>query len=80
MVNVLFWGILTWLAVFFSTRFVSLASICLALILPLCSYLFGYAPLVNFSLMLLSIFIIVRHGANIRRLLHGTEHRFGKKE
>jgi glycerol-3-phosphate acyltransferase PlsY len=80
MVNVLFWGIFTWMVVFFSTRFVSLASICFALILPLCSYLFGYTLLVNFSLMLLSIFIIVRHGANIRRLLHGMEHRFGKNE
>ncbi|MDR0428654.1 MAG: glycerol-3-phosphate acyltransferase, partial [Puniceicoccales bacterium] len=42
MPNVLFVGMLTWAAVFFSTRFVSLASICCCFIMPFCTYLFAY--------------------------------------
>jgi glycerol-3-phosphate acyltransferase PlsY len=76
MPNVLSIGVLTWLAVFAATRFVSLASLCLALTLPLCSYLFGRTFGENCFTAALAAFLILRHRANIRRLLAGTEHRF----
>lgn len=78
MPNVLFIGIITWLTVFYGTKFVSLSSLCFGAILPLCSYLFGYSLAVNIFTIFLSGFIIVRHLPNIRRLLQGTEYRFGQ--
>ena len=70
-----------WVATFYTTRYVSLASILLALSLPISlwflkdhegEFLLGCA---------LALLIVVRHHANIRRLIGGTENRFaGKSE
>jgi glycerol-3-phosphate acyltransferase PlsY len=79
MPNVLCMGGLTWVVVFLCTRFVSLASLCLALVLPLCSYLFGYDHWMNWASVLLCFFIILRHTANIRRLFSGKEYAFDRK-
>lgn len=79
MPNVLFVGLITWAVFFYATRFVSLASLCFGAILPLCSYLFGYSFYVNIFTCLIAVFIFIRHIPNIRRLLMGTEYRFGQK-
>lgn len=76
MPNVLLIGLITWVAVFYATRFVSLASLCLGAILPLCAYLFGYSRRENLMVILLTIFIFIRHIANVKRLLCGSELRF----
>jgi glycerol-3-phosphate acyltransferase PlsY len=80
MPNVLFIGLLTWVVVFAATRFVSLASVCFSLTLPLCSYLFAYPFVLNFLILAISAFIIGRHLSNIRRLIAGTEYRFERRE
>ncbi|MDR0727671.1 MAG: glycerol-3-phosphate 1-O-acyltransferase PlsY [Puniceicoccales bacterium] len=80
MANVLLIGLLTWIIVFFLTRYVSLASICFCAILPLCSYVFGYDNHTNATVLFLSTFAIARHVPNIRRLLTGTEYRFTRPE
>jgi glycerol-3-phosphate acyltransferase PlsY len=80
MANVLSLGLLTWIVVFSITRYVSLASICCCAMFPLCSYLFGYDRHTNLTVLFLSVFAIVRHGPNIRRLLAGTEYRFTRPE
>ncbi len=82
------WAVLAiaavWCAVFFATRYVSLASICAAAALPLavgglwlcgCG---GNGPLLGFSGLLASL-AIWRHRSNIERLMAGTEHRFERK-
>ncbi len=75
---------LVWFAVFFTTRYVSLASICAAAALPLavgalwfygCG---GNAPLFVFSVLIAAL-AIWRHRSNIERLTAGTEHRFDRK-
>jgi glycerol-3-phosphate acyltransferase PlsY len=66
-----------WIGTFFASRMVSLASLVTFVALPVVmGVLYGVwaAPL------LLSIIVILRHHANIRRLLNGTEHRFVKKK
>lgn len=78
-----------WLIVFWITRYVSLASILAASVLPLLdlygSWFHGKIhngtwnkPLFVFSLIIAGL-AIWKHRSNITRLRHGTEHRFTRK-
>ena len=70
-----------WVAVFYSLRYVSLASLLAAAVLPVSVWFFKVRPthdnwpLFYFSLLATAL-IFWRHRANIRRLLNGTEARF----
>lgn len=62
-----------WIAVFFLTRYASLASIMAAVSLPLFAFLFGESwPVLVFTAGA-ALAIIVLHRSNIRRLLTRTE-------
>ena len=65
--------------VFVLTRYVSLASILAAAAFPLFAFYFVpyRSPIVIAGFMLITLLIIVKHHQNIRRLLSGTESRFG---
>ena len=65
-----------WSIVFRASRFVSLASLCFALSLPLSAFLLSYPKATLVVAWILMIFIFIRHHANIKRLLNGTEERF----
>jgi glycerol-3-phosphate acyltransferase PlsY len=68
-----------WVAAFYAFRYVSLASILAAATVAVVPW-FGRGPLVmNLVATGLGVFVIVRHRANIQRLLNGTESRFVKK-
>lgn len=72
-------GILAWGVIFYSTRFVSLASLFFAASLPVTAFAFGYpAPDVVFA-GLICLMIFWRHRENIFRLYHGSEYKFIKK-
>ena len=68
--------------VFILTRYVSLASIIGAASFPLFGFHFVpfRTPMVIFGFLFIPILIIVKHHQNIRRLLAGTESRFGKQK
>ncbi|HSW31692.1 MAG TPA: glycerol-3-phosphate 1-O-acyltransferase PlsY [Longimicrobiales bacterium] len=69
-----------WILVTFSTRIVSLASIAAAAALPILVALLphrGGRSLVLFTAAL-AAFVIWAHRTNVRRLLKGEEHRFGR--
>lgn len=72
-------GIVVWLIVFYSTRYVSLASICLALSLPITNLVIGSPKALTWVSLGLAVVVIVRHRENIARLLRGEENRFGRK-
>lgn len=72
-------GAVVWLIVFYSTRFVSLASIALGASLPVSAILTGQPSFNFWFCLVLAVLIIGRHHSNIRRLLAGTENRAGKK-
>lgn len=78
--------LLVFLLVFLATRIVSVSSMSGALALPIVLTIFRYALKVPVkdSLYLFSFFaaalIIFTHRSNIKRLLNGTENRFGKKK
>jgi len=70
-------GLVVWLAVFYSTRYVSLASLLLGVSLPI-SALFLASRVGLVLCLILALLILVRHRANIQRLLAGTENRSRK--
>ena len=66
-----------WVAVFYSSRYVSLASISMAASLPVSSvFLYGYNTIHFYIALGIAVLIIVRHHSNISRLIKGTENRF----
>jgi acyl phosphate:glycerol-3-phosphate acyltransferase len=68
-----------WVILFYSTRYVSLASIIAALTLPVLAVLFSRGPIGVCVASLIALFVVVRHRANIRRLLGGTEKKFDRR-
>ncbi|MDO9541968.1 MAG: glycerol-3-phosphate 1-O-acyltransferase PlsY [Kiritimatiellia bacterium] len=70
-------GLVSWLIVFATTRYVSLASIFTALIIAVSSWwVYGENIAVPAALSVMGAIVIWRHQSNIKRLLNGTEHRF----
>jgi len=72
-------GLLTWIVVFSATRYVSVGSIAACATVPVVGWWRYEGRLLPVTLTLLGLVGIWRHRANIRRLLDGTEHRFGRK-
>ncbi|MBO5765200.1 MAG: glycerol-3-phosphate 1-O-acyltransferase PlsY [Lentisphaeria bacterium] len=77
-----------WGAVFFAFRYVSLASIIAATMLPVSAFVYAYfnvggsvakskQTLIFF--IIIAVLAVVKHTSNIKRLLNGTESRFEKK-
>ena len=78
-------GLVTWLIIFFSTRYVALASIGFGCSLPVCALVNvwmadqpGALGKVVLALVVMA-WIVWRHRSNISRLRQGTENRFQKK-
>jgi glycerol-3-phosphate acyltransferase PlsY len=73
--------LLVFVAVFALTRYVSLASIVASATFPLFGFHFvaQRTPMVIFGFLFIPLLIVVKHHGNIRRLLSGTESRFGSK-
>jgi glycerol-3-phosphate acyltransferase PlsY len=61
------------------TRYVSLASIIAALVMPLAAWVAAYSRLMIVIDAMLAVLAIYKHKANIGRLLKGTENRLGRK-
>lgn len=72
-------GIVVWLVVFYATRYVSVASILLALSLPVTNYVMGTSPILFWFSVAIALVVVVRHKSNVVRLMRGEENRFGKK-
>jgi glycerol-3-phosphate acyltransferase PlsY len=70
-----------WLVVFYSTRYVSVASIVAAIVIPISVWLIEQQvnTLFWFSVAV-AVLGIWRHRSNIQRLMAGTESRFEKKQ
>jgi glycerol-3-phosphate acyltransferase PlsY len=67
-----------WVLTFFTTRYVSLGSILGAVAVIVASWVLDYHVAYAVIATVLASFVILRHHANIRRLLNGTETRFVK--
>jgi glycerol-3-phosphate acyltransferase PlsY len=77
-------ALLLWLAIVLTTRYVSLGSLAAVIVLPWAvmfeARLTGdRRPLaLTLTALLVALVVIIRHRANIGRLLKGTENRFGR--
>jgi glycerol-3-phosphate acyltransferase PlsY len=69
-----------WVLVFYPTRYVSLASILAALCLPLFAIILGSGAIATWVTAVVALFVVVRHRANVKRLLTGTEKKFERKK
>jgi glycerol-3-phosphate acyltransferase PlsY len=72
-------AIVTWVAVFYSTRYVSLASIAAAVVIMIAPWLMGFGLSLKMVATVLGLLVVIRHQANIKRLMAGTEHRWDRK-
>ncbi len=72
-------GVIVWVVTFYSTRYVSLASILLGLSLPISAWFFQDHIGEFYFNLALGILIVARHHANIVRLIKGEENRFTRK-
>ena len=86
--EVLIGSVIIWIAVFFTSRYVALASIAAALSLPILTYCLDHNylfPDINSSNPVLLFGIIAglmaiwRHKSNIRRIISGEEEKFKKR-
>ena len=75
-------GFSCWLICVFATRYVSLASIVASIAVTITVWVDPRQEslLIQCALTLMSLLVIWLHRANIKRLLNGTESRFGKKK
>jgi acyl phosphate:glycerol-3-phosphate acyltransferase len=80
--TVVFYLLGIFLVVVLFTRYVSLASVLAAALFPI--FALPHAPVRSPILVacyiLIPLLVIVKHSQNIRRLLAGTEHRFGSRK
>ena len=72
-------GFVVWSALVFATGYVSVGSVVAAAVVPVVVfYRQGLSP-VFYLTIALSAFVIIKHRANMRRLMRGEEHSFRKK-
>jgi len=75
---------LAWVAVFYSSRYVSLASICATGLLPFVALTLSLTGIEKLTLpvvillFILAVLTVYKHRSNIQRLRDGTESRFGR--
>jgi len=73
-------GFACWALCMVLSRYVSLSSIVAAIAVAVTVWIQDKGLVINIALTVLSLLIIWLHRANIKRLLNGTENRFGKKK
>jgi glycerol-3-phosphate acyltransferase PlsY len=71
-------GLVAWGVVFAIWRYVSLASICAAVTIPMATWFITKNMTLTLFTTILGAVVIVKHKPNIHRLLAGTENRVGK--
>jgi glycerol-3-phosphate acyltransferase PlsY len=81
---VLFWpgaliALVVWFVAVGLSRYVSLASMLAAASLPVSAWLLGRSLLLIVVSATVALFVVIRHRANIARLLAGTENKRGEK-
>jgi glycerol-3-phosphate acyltransferase PlsY len=72
-------GFVVWLLLFVITRYVSVASMGAAFVLPFAAWWTEYSPRMIGVAAAIGALAIYKHRTNIQRLRAGTESRFGKK-
>jgi glycerol-3-phosphate acyltransferase PlsY len=69
-----------WIILCVATKYVSVASIAAALVLPFATWAFHYSATMITITALMGALAIYKHKGNISRLLNGTENKVGRKK
>ena len=77
-------AVVIWISVFWFTRYVSVASVVTAVVLPLVIFIMTWLDQMHgkalfYSSLCIAAVVILRHHSNLSRLLHGREPRFTRK-
>ncbi|MDO8545348.1 MAG: glycerol-3-phosphate 1-O-acyltransferase PlsY [Opitutaceae bacterium] len=72
-------GAAVWAATFYSSRYVSLASILAALSMPISAFALKEQRVLLGLTIVIALLVVLRHRTNIQRLLNGTEGKFVQK-
>jgi glycerol-3-phosphate acyltransferase PlsY len=72
--------LIIWIIVFLATRYVSIASLVAAVVLPIAVWIFGGGLGMTLVMTAIALLAIYKHKGNISRLINGTENRFGQKK
>jgi acyl phosphate:glycerol-3-phosphate acyltransferase len=72
--------LITWIIICLLTRYVSVASIAAALVLPVATWLTHNTLAMIIITVLMGALAIYKHKANIQRLMNGTENKVGRKK
>jgi acyl phosphate:glycerol-3-phosphate acyltransferase len=76
-------AVATWIVIFWLTRYVSVASVTAALVLPVVILVISWrnesAKAIFYFSVCAAVLVIWRHRSNLSRLMHGTEPRFTRK-
>lgn len=67
------------LVVLYFTRYVSLASMVFAILIPIFVLIFDYSGLYIIVTIVMAVLVCIRHRSNIERLRAGTERKLGKR-
>jgi len=73
-------AVLTFVATVAISRYVSLASILASLALPVAAYLLGGTTTVTVTALVAALMVVVKHHANLGRLVRGVEPKLGAKK
>ncbi len=73
-------ALVVWAATLFATRYVSLASMLAAVTLPVSAYFLHRSAVLTGVSVAVAAFVVVRHRANLSRLMTGTESKVGAKK
>ena len=73
-------GLIAWLTAFVMTRYVSIASIAAAAVLPVATWFTTHDLTLTIVTGLIAALAIYKHKGNVQRLRNGTEHRFNFKK
>lgn len=73
-------ALLVWIGIVSLTRMVSAASLAAASLVPLLAWMMDQPAHTIVFCLVIAVFVWWTHRDNVRRLLAGTEHRFGSKE
>ncbi len=78
--NILIITILIWLVIVFISRIVSLASVASVVALPVLMIIFKQSNTLMILSFILSVFVILRHKANLKRIIEGKEPKISFKK
>ena len=77
---ILLFLVIIWFLIAVITRYISLASVLSALILPAVAYLISAETIAILFFLVFGLLIVISHHENISRLIKGTENKFGRSD